>query len=72
MNEPARISLYRAILMLICMILSEMFFFISNFNPTFLAFMIVSAIIAFFDLCEYSEELNKEADECLKRLFAEP
>jgi len=48
------------------MVLSEIFFFISNFDPIFLALMIASAIMAFFSLCEYSKELNEEAEDWLK------
>ena len=55
-------NLFRAILMLIFMAISEIGFFISNFELTFLVLMILSAILAFFELSEYSEELNKEEE----------
>lgn len=55
-------NLFRAILMLIFMAISEIGFFISNFELTFLVLMILSAILAFFELYEYSEELNKEEE----------
>ena len=53
-------NLFWATLMLVCMAICEIGFFISNFDLTYFALMIMFAIFAFFDLCEYSEELNKE------------
>jgi len=49
-----------ATLMLVCMAICEIAFFISNFDLTYFALMIMFAIFAFFDLCEYSKELNRE------------
>ena len=53
-------NLLWAIVMLICMAICEVEFFVSNFDLTFVAFMIVFAGFAFYDLCKYSEELNRE------------
>ena len=58
------VNLICGIIALAWMVLAEILLFISNFNATFLALTIISAIVAFYDLCKYSEELNKEDETC--------
>ena len=59
-------NLFCATIILVCMVLSEIFFFISNFGLIYLALMTAFAVAAFFSLCKYSEKLNREAEDWLK------
>ena len=58
--------MFWAIIMLILMIWNEIFFFMSHFDLAFLLLAIGCAVMAFLDLCEYSDEINEKRTEYIE------